>query len=67
MSLRIHICNNDTDADLIIETERITSGNPTLPGEKLTVPDIMVRDHSAHVDKPQLLNQNKICVVFRDP
>lgn len=66
MSLKIHICNNDADANLVIETEKINSKNPNLTAEKLTMPDIVIRDHSVAVDAPKLLSQGKVCVVFHD-
>jgi hypothetical protein len=67
MSMRIHICNDETMADLIIQVEKARSPNENTNPEKMLVPDVMVFDHSTHVDNPNLLNKNKICVVFRDP
>lgn len=64
MSLIIHICNNHEDADLVINTVRNTS--PHLVAEKLVTPDIAIRDHSVNLETPTLLNQGKICVVFRN-
>lgn len=64
MSLIIHICNNDTDADFVINTVKNTS--PHLVAEKLVMPNIAIRDHTDNVANPKLLSQGKVCVVFRN-
>lgn len=66
MSLKIHICKNEEDADLVIETEKNSSGDPNLKAEKLTMPNIAIRDHTTDVENPKLLSQGKTCVVIRD-
>lgn len=63
MSLIIHICNNDTDADFVIGT--VKNASPHLVAEKLTMPNIAIRDHTSNVANPTLLSQGKVCVVFR--
>ncbi|MDO9310136.1 MAG: hypothetical protein Q7T85_00420 [Nitrosomonas sp.] len=63
MSLIIHICNNHTDADFVINTVKITS--PHLVAEKFEMPNIAIRDHTNNVAEPILLSQGKVCVVFR--
>jgi hypothetical protein len=66
MSLTIHICSNETDADVVINTVKRNLKNQNVQAEKLILPDIQINDHSADVENPELLNQGKICVVFRD-
>ncbi len=66
MLLKIHICNSDADANLVINTEEINSTNQNFIAEKLIMPDIVIRDHSVDVGKPKLISQGKVCVVFRE-
>lgn len=66
MSLRIHVCNDEASAKLIIETQKILLNDNSIIGEVLSVPDIMIYDYSHDVNHPSLINQNKVCVVFRD-
>jgi len=66
MSLRIHVCNDEETAKLIIETQKIVLNDNSITGDVLSVPDIMIYDYSHSVDHPSLINQNKVCVVFKD-
>lgn len=66
MSCRIYICNNEADADLVINTLRADSGNTQLAVDKEYFPDIIIYDHTQNVVSPLLLNQNKICVTFSE-
>ena len=64
MSISVHICKDDKIADEIIETEKNDTGNPNLVAEKLHFPDVVVFDHSADPQHPQVLNRGKVCVIF---
>ncbi len=66
MSLRIHICNNDEDANFIEKTIRTDSRTKNVQIKRLTDPELTIQDHTTDRDKPKLINQAKICLVYDD-
>ena len=63
MSTRIHLCNPD-DVDTFLESQRSLLKVTDLGEKQLTVPDIMLFDHTADLESPTLINMGKVCVVF---
>jgi hypothetical protein len=66
MSLIIHICNNDRDADdLIVFLKR----DPDFSGtniRKLEEPDIIINDNTANIAIPDQINIEKVCVLYEE-
>jgi len=63
MSIRIHLCNA-TDVETFLESQRRLLNVTDLGEKRLTVPDLMLFDHSVTLESPTLINMGKICVVF---
>jgi len=66
MRLRVHICNNDSDADKLIE---FLKSDPDFEGKnlrKMSVPDLNVQGHGENLTEPKLLNFLKVSVVYED-
>ena len=66
MSLRVHICKSEANADALID---FLKSDPDFSGaniRKLENPDIMIRDHSKNLADPKHINFNKVCVVYEE-
>jgi hypothetical protein len=66
MSLRVHICKNEANADALIDFLKSDADFAGANVRKLEVPEIMVRDHSKNPADPKLINFNKVCVVYEE-
>lgn len=66
MSLRIHICQDNDDANRLIKTEKRVLGKTDVTARILAEPEIVIFDYSSDSNNPILINENKVCVIFED-
>ncbi len=64
MKLRIHVCNNDQDADKVIEGLNARPNFRALNLRKIDDYHLVINDHCGSIDSPDLKNLGKVCVVY---